>query len=194
MSSPEAPPLPDLTSSRPGAFWVHSWSVQATARVAPTPGSGSGRIPVKQVCGLLDSLITLQGIIPGTGLFLSSQKELKESSFWVSNNKCFMRHQSEQLLPFLTYFSHIRSVVGKILVFSKAFLEVSCRKTPSCYERTEEQKIPPGTGNQTSDNKIKENVTLAFLIKKKKRLKTSHERFLLRPAVWWKFTASMKGK
>lgn len=70
------------------------------------------------------------------------------------------------------------------MVFSKAFLEVSCRKTPSCYERTEEQKIPPGTGNQTSDNKIKENVTLAFLIKKKKRLKTSHERFLLRPAVW----------
>lgn len=169
MSSPEAPPLPDLTSSRSGAFWVHSWSAQAIARVAPTPGSGSGRIPVKQVCGLLDSLITLQGIIPGTGFFLSSQKELKESGFWVSNNKCFMRHQSEQRLPFLTYFSHIRSVVGKILVFSKAFLEVSCRKTPSCYERTEEQKIPPGTGNQTSDNKIKENVTLAFPIKKKKK-------------------------
>lgn len=159
-------PSTNLISSHSRVFWVHFWSAQATSKVAPTPGHGSGRIPVKQACELLESLITLKGIIPGTSLFLSSQGELKESGFWVSNSKCSVCHQSEQLLPFLTYLSHIRSVVGEIWVFSKAFLEVSCWTTPSCYERTEEQKTPPGTGNQTSDNKIKENIYLVFLIEK----------------------------
>lgn len=183
-------PSTNLTSSCSRVFWVHFWSAQATVKLAPTPGHGSGRIPVKQACELLESLITLKGIIPGTSLFLSSQGELKESDFWVSNNKCSVCHQSEQHWPFLTYLSHIRSLVGEIWDFSKAFLEVSCWTTPSYYERTEEQKRSPVIGNQTSDNKIKENRYL-FFPWLKRVWSLNYERFL-RPAFWWKLIESVK--
>lgn len=81
MGSPEAPSLADLTSISLrgilGSFLVSSGHREG----GPHPWAWEWQDPSQTGLGLLESLVTLTGIIPGLGLLVASPGELKESGF-----------------------------------------------------------------------------------------------------------------